>query len=86
VLAELAMPLLALRGSVLAWKGPLTERDAEVRAARTALGEVGGGRLEIVETGLPVLGGHRFVVARKVRPTPGRFPRRPGEPARRPLG
>lgn len=86
VLAELAMPLLAVRGSLLAWKGPLDERDDEMRAGRAALGQLGGGRPEILETGLPALGGHRFVVARKTHSTPARFPRRPGEPGRRPLG
>lgn len=86
VLAELSMPLLRVGGSLLAWKGPLGAADPEVRAGRTALGEVGGGRLEIVPAGPGALGGHTFVVAEKVRPTASRFPRRPGEPARRPLG
>ena len=86
VLAELALPLLAVGGSLLAWKGPLAEGDDEVRRGRAAFGQLGGGRLEIVETGLPALGGHRFVLVRKERPTPAAFPRRPGEPGRRPLG
>lgn len=86
VLAELALPLLAIGGSLLAWKGPLTEQDEEVRRGRVAVGEVGGGRLQILGTGLPALGGHRFVTVPKERPTPARFPRRPGEPGRRPLG
>lgn len=86
VLAELALPLLEIGGSLLAWKGPLDEADEEVRRGRTALGEVGGGALRILEAGPAALGGHRFVVAEKVRPTPTRFPRRPGEPGRRPLG
>lgn len=86
VLAELALPLLALGGSLLAWKGPLKEGDDEVRLGRAAVGQLGGARLEIHESGLPALGGHRFVVVKKVRPTPTRFPRRPGEPGRRPLG
>ena len=86
VLAELALPLLAVGGSLLAWKGPLAEGDDELRRGRAAFGQLGGGRLEIVETGLPALGGHRFVMVRKERPTPAAFPRRPGEPGRRPLG
>ena len=86
VLAELALPLLARGGFLLAWKGPLAEGDDEVRRGRIALGELGGGGVEILDTGLTELGGHRFVVARKERPTPARFPRRPGEPSRRPLG
>jgi 16S rRNA (guanine527-N7)-methyltransferase len=86
VLVELALPLLSLGGSLLAWKGPLDEVDDEVRRGRVAAGRVGGGRLEILETGLPSLGGHRFVVVPKERPTPAKYPRRPGEPGRRPLG
>ncbi|MDP9468002.1 MAG: 16S rRNA (guanine(527)-N(7))-methyltransferase RsmG [Chloroflexota bacterium] len=86
VLAELSLPLLVLGGSLLAWKGPLDDGADEVRGGRIAAGQLGGGRLEILATGLPALGGHRFVTIRKERPTPERFPRRAGEPARRPLG
>jgi len=85
-LAELALPLLAIGGRLLAWKGPLADDDEEVRRGRTAVGQLGGGGLEILATGVPALGGHRFVVIRKERPTATRFPRRPGEPGRRPLG
>jgi 16S rRNA (guanine527-N7)-methyltransferase len=86
VLAELALPLLKLGGLLLAWKGPIDERDDEVRRGRAAIGQLGGGRLEILSSGHPALGGHRFVTVRKEGPTPARFPRRPGEPGRRPLG
>lgn len=86
VLAELALPLLRVGGHLLAWKGPLGEQDEELWRGRTALDDVGGGRPRIVDPGLPALGGHRFVVADKARPTPIQFPRRPGEPARHPLG
>ena len=86
MLAELALPLLRVGGTLLAWKGPLAEGDEEVRRGRVAIGQLGGGRLEILPTGLPALGGHRFIVVPKERPTPPRFPRRAGEPGRRPLG
>ncbi len=86
VLAELALPLVRVGGHLLAWKGPLTEQDEELRRGRTALGEVGGGKPRTVDPGLAALGRHCFVVAAKERATPARFPRRPGEPARRPLG
>lgn len=86
VLVELALPLLAIGGSLMAWKGPLTETDEEVRRGRVAGGQVGGGRLRIVESGVAALGGHRFVIVPKERATEARFPRRPGEPGRRPLG
>jgi hypothetical protein len=40
----------------------------------------------VVEAGVAALGGHRFVTIAKVATTPRRFPRRPGEPTRKPLG
>ena len=86
VLAELALPLLRRGGTLIAWKGPLGDADPEVRGGRTAIGQLGGGKLRITDSGVAALGGHRFVVVPKVAPTPARFPRRPGEPARRPLG
>ena len=51
-----------------------------------AIGQLGGGRLRIVDPGLSALGGHRFVIVPKERATDARFPRRAGEPGRRPLG
>jgi len=86
VLAELALPLLAVGGTLLAWKGPLREDDDEVRRGQAAVSELGGAQLRIHDTGVPALGGHRFVTVIKTRPTADRYPRRAGEPARRPLG
>lgn len=86
VLAELGLPLLRRGGALIAWKGPLVDADDEVRSGRVAIGQLGGGKLRIMESGATALGGHRFVVVPKVAPTPRRFPRRPGEPGRRPLG
>jgi 16S rRNA (guanine527-N7)-methyltransferase len=86
VLVEYALPFLRRGGRLLAWKGPLTDADPEVRRGAVAADALGGGRPRIVDPGLAALGGHRFVVIPKIRETPARFPRRPGEPARRPLG
>ena len=86
VLAELGLPLLAIGGALLAWKGPLSESDEEVQRGRVAIGRLGGGSLQIRDPGLPALGGHRFVIVAKERATPSRFPRRPGQPGQRPLG
>jgi len=86
VLAELALPLLRPGGTLLAWKGPLSEEDDEVRRGRAAIAQLGGGPLRLLDSGIAALGGHRFVVVRKERATAARYPRRPGEPARRPLG
>jgi 16S rRNA (guanine527-N7)-methyltransferase len=86
VLAELALPLVRVGGQLLAWKGPLRDDDEELRRGRAAIGQVGGGDAEVRAAGPAELGGHTFVVVPKLRATPARLPRRPGEPSRRPLG
>ena len=86
VLAELALPLLAVGGILVAWKGPLAAGDTELERGSAAIGELGGGPADLRPAGPAALGGHTFVVVRKERPTPPRYPRRPGEPSRRPLG
>jgi 16S rRNA (guanine527-N7)-methyltransferase len=83
VLAEYALPLLRTGGSLLAWKGVVA--PDELAAGDAAADRLGGTRSRIVPTGIAALGDHRFVVAEKVRPTPAGYPRRAGEPARRPL-
>ncbi|MCA1569111.1 MAG: 16S rRNA (guanine(527)-N(7))-methyltransferase RsmG [Chloroflexi bacterium] len=83
VLAEYALPLVRVGGAVLAWKGAVT--DEELRAGQAAAVTLGG-ELEVRGTGIATLGDHRFVLMRKGAATPNRYPRRPGEPAKRPLG
>lgn len=84
VLVEYALPLLRPGGLLVAWKGPIG--DEELRAGAAAAGILGGGEPTVVPTGVPQLGDHRFVTVGKDRSTPSRYPRRSGEPARRPLG
>ena len=84
VLLEYALPLLAIGGSLVAWKGMLS--DDEVRTGRSAAAQVGGDEPVVARTGIRSLGEHRFVTVRKVKATGARFPRRPGDPSRRPLG
>jgi 16S rRNA (guanine527-N7)-methyltransferase len=83
VLLEYALPLLAVGGSLLAWKGPIG--DDELRAGGAAATKLGGSAPSVHPSGRDELGEHRFVLVSKDRPTPSRYPRRPGEPARRPL-
>lgn len=84
VLVEYAVPLLAVNGSLLAWKGRLAED--ELSAGASAAIALGGSRPEVHPAGLDSLGDHRFVLVHKKRPTPTRYPRRVGQPSRRPLG
>ncbi|MGH2401094.1 MAG: 16S rRNA (guanine(527)-N(7))-methyltransferase RsmG [Candidatus Limnocylindria bacterium] len=79
VLAEYALPLVKLGGAVIAWKGVID--DAELAGGHAAARQLGGIQ-EVRETGI---GDRRFVVIRKVDATPDRFPRRPGQAAKRPL-
>lgn len=83
VLAEYALPLLGVGGTLVAWKGRITADELAAGAEAAAL--LGGAALELQPSGVPALGDHRFVLVRKERPTPERYPRRPGEPSRRPL-
>ncbi len=84
VLVEYAMPLLRPEGRLIAWKGLLSV--AEMAAGTEAAAVLGGGDPVVRSTGLAALGDHVLVAVRKKRETPDRYPRRPGEPARRPLG
>lgn len=84
VLAELALPLLKEGGVLVAQKGQITE--AELEAGRRAL-KLLGGELESVQAlTLPLLNDPRTLVCvRKTGPTPERYPRREGVPAKSPL-
>lgn len=84
-LVELAFPLLAPGGSLIAWKrGGLS---AELRAAERAMTALGGGRAEVLTVGAGVadLDGHALVIATR-RPA-GRvadaYPRDPAARSRR---
>lgn len=84
VLAEYALPLLRVGGTLIAWKGPISADELTAGAFASDL--LGGGAPEERPSGVPALGDHRFVLVAKVRATPSGWPRRPGVPARRPLG
>jgi 16S rRNA (guanine527-N7)-methyltransferase len=85
VLCEYAAPLLADGGTLVAWKGRLT--SAERAAGERAAGELGLSVPEIVSVDpYPGAGEAALVTARKIAPTPERFPRRPGMAVKRPLG
>lgn len=81
-LVELAFPLLAPRGTLVAWKrGPL---EGELRAAERAVEAIGGGSIEVVSVTAPGLAGHRLVLASPWGEIPDRFPRDPAVRRRRP--
>lgn len=83
-LAELTLPFARLGGWVLAYKGPRWRQEWE--EARPAFTLLGGEWATLREGTLPRFHRHRaLLLFRKVAPTPSRYPRRPGLPAKRPL-
>ncbi len=79
-LVELAFPLLAVGGALVAWKrGEITDK---VAAARRAAATLGRGTVTSHEPRLPGLDGHRLVVIEKRGATPEGYPRDPGRRAR----
>ena len=81
-LVELAFPLLAPGGLLVAWKGSAIADER--LGAIPALLALGGGTIDIVETAPPVPAGHVLVVCRKTGRTAPGWPRSPAERARRP--
>jgi 16S rRNA (guanine527-N7)-methyltransferase len=85
VLAEYALPLARVGGVFLAQKGPRVQ--AELNEAAGAIETLGGIVQASERFELPEGGGSRVVVViGKESSTPARYPRRPGVPAKRPLG
>ncbi len=82
---ELAAPLVAVGGSVLAWRGDDSDPEREAASARAAA-ELGlDPRRPVASTPFPGAR-RRLQLFTKVAATPARFPRRPGRAAKRPLG
>jgi 16S rRNA (guanine527-N7)-methyltransferase len=74
-LCELALPLLRAGGRLTAL---VADAEAAARQAEVAARKCGGGVPRAAQAGI--------LVVTKERPTPDRYPRRSGVPARRPLG
>lgn len=81
-LVELAFPLLAQGGRLVAWKrGDLEDEHA---AALRAIRALGGGGIEIVPTAAPGLDGHLLVVVVRRGRVPDAYPRDPAARKRHP--
>jgi 16S rRNA (guanine527-N7)-methyltransferase len=81
-LVELAFPLLARDGVLIAWKRG--EIHAELAAARRAMIAMGGGELEVRPVDVTGLADHRLVLATASGRVPDQYPRDPGTRRRRP--
>jgi 16S rRNA (guanine527-N7)-methyltransferase len=85
VVCEYAAPLLAVDGSLVAWKGQVAEDEsAEAERAATLLGLAVGRTVRSEPYSGSVA--HHLHVFRKERETPAAYPRRTGVAAKRPLG
>jgi 16S rRNA (guanine527-N7)-methyltransferase len=85
VLAEYALPFLRPGGWLVAPKGE--GAAAEASAAAGAIHTLGGVLRRVVPAALPDLPStHVLVAVEKVSTTPPPYPRRPGVPAKKPLG
>ncbi len=84
VLCEYAAPLLREGGALVAWKGHLDDEEA---ADGAAAAQILGLSEPESRPAAPYPGSQnrRLVVARKIAPTPARFPRRAGMAVKRPL-
>ena len=84
VLAEYLLPFARLGGQVIAWKGDAIED--EVKAAKGAIGKLGGKLRAVRPVKVPGIDQQRhLVIIDKVAPTVAAYPRREGVPAKKPL-
>jgi len=83
-LVELALPFCAVGGTFVAHKKGNV--DWEILQAEAAITTMGGKLREVKSVDLPEFPDQRLlVVIDKLYPTPEKYPRRPGIPAKRPL-
>jgi 16S rRNA (guanine527-N7)-methyltransferase len=87
VVAEYSVPLLEIGGRATAMKGWLEAEELE--EGQRAVGMLGAEVVEIIKVPmLPEVGEkeRNLVILEKIRETPGRYPRRSGIVAKKPLG
>ncbi len=83
VLGELTLPFVKVGGVLLAMKGSAAyEELAEAKKAITTLGAEIGDQIDV---SLPNGDPRSVIVIKKVKNTPKKYPRKPGDPVRKPL-
>ncbi|MBM7616881.1 16S rRNA (guanine527-N7)-methyltransferase [Weissella uvarum] len=83
VLGELTLPFVKEQGVLLAMKG--SQAEDELAQAKPALQTLGGEVKQEVDVTLPNGDPRTIIVVQKVKPTPKKYPRKPGDPVRKPL-
>lgn len=85
VLSEYTLPFVKVDGYLMALKGQKIEEELE--QGEKALKILGGKLEEVVHTGVPFTDlNHKIARIKKIKPTPGKYPRKAGEPVKAPLG
>lgn len=83
-LVELVMPFCAVGGSFIAQKKG--DIDEEISRANRAVEFLGGRLKDIKRVNLEAFADERYlIIIDKIEPTPGKYPRRPGMPIKRPI-
>lgn len=84
-LCELTLPFTRVGGALIAYHGP--KADEELPMAQEAIRTLGGGQAAVIAAPVPERDwDHRLVRVEKRRQTPQKYPRKPGEPGRKPIG
>lgn len=84
VLSELCLPYVKVDGFFVAMKGPAIEE--ELNDAKNAIGMLGGRLEKIIEVSIEDSNlKHNLVVIRKIKKTPGIYPRKAGTAVKKPL-
>lgn len=81
---ELTLPLVRVGGRAVLYRGP-ANAEVELAEARAVAPQLGGGEPMVLDRVLPSGAARRLLAVPKVGPTPARYPRKPGIPAKRPL-
>ncbi|WP_307994669.1 16S rRNA (guanine(527)-N(7))-methyltransferase RsmG [uncultured Weissella sp.] len=83
VLGELTLPFVKEHDVLLAMKG--SQAQDEVEQAKQAINTLGGKIQSEIDVTLPNGDPRTVIVIEKVRKTPKKYPRKPGDPVRKPL-
>lgn len=83
VLAELALPLLTLGGEAIFYKGP--RGDDEFKTAEGAIETCGGALKYVKSYDLKNGESRKLYVIKKIKATPGKYPRKSGKPGKNPI-
>lgn len=83
ILGELTLPFVKVGGVLLAMKG--SAADEELQEAKKAITTLGAKIGEQIDVSLPNGDPRSVIVIEKVKNTPKKYPRKPGDPVRKPL-